>query len=341
MWHPPTVPSLLHEMRLWGRDCHFSKDMVGQDRTGDFILKTLLNDSLCKKNTPPADSNYLIDSPFGIFVARNGTVDSTGYRGEGHYGQLLAILAESGIPVSTPVTTASGHTGTVKDLLQDAMMRYSPTLEQEFITIALALYLPTATTTWKDQYGNEYAFDDLAEALLRTKHGQGACGGCHVPYALVVMLRINDMHPILSPSMRDKSLRWLADLSRVLEKSQCSRGGWDLSWPLVEKIDNGYGDPCLDRINMTGHHLEWIALAPASVRPSLKTITQAVSVMLRDIEDLPELGGPRLFKTLLPCSHAARALCLFRDVQPYPSWYSFASKGQLERTPKGYCMKTK
>jgi len=288
--------------------------MVGQDRTGDFILQTLLSDSLCKKNTPPADSNYLIDSPFGIYVSRNGTIDSTGYRGEGHYGQLLKILAESGVPVLTPASTASGHTGTVRHLLQDAIMRYSPSLEQEFITIALALYLPPAATSWTDQYGNKYTFDDLAEALLRMDHGQGPCGGCHVPYALVVLLRVNDMHPILSLRVRDKTLRWLADLSRVLEESQRSTGGWDLAWPLLAKIDEAFRDPCLDRITMTGHHLEWIALAPASVRPSAKT--------------------------LLPCSHAARALCLLKGVQAYPSWYSFASKGQLQRTSKGYCMRT-
>jgi hypothetical protein len=145
-WHPPTVPSLLHEMRLWGTESHFSEEMVGRDRTGDFTLKTLLSDSLCKENTPPADSNYLIDSPFGVYVVRNGTVDSAAYRGEGHYGQLLMVLAESGVPTSTPVSTASGRTGTVKDLLQDAIMRYSPTVEQEFIAIGLALYLPPVRT---------------------------------------------------------------------------------------------------------------------------------------------------------------------------------------------------
>jgi len=341
MWHPPTVPSLLHELRLWGAGSSFSRDMVGQDRNGDLIVKTLLSDSLCKKNTAPGDGDYLLDSPFGIFVVRNGTVDSSGYRGEGHYGQLLMVLAESGVPASALVTTSSGKTGTVRDLLHDALMRYSPNLEQEFIATALALYLPPGTTSWRNQYDNQYTFEDLSEVLVRTEHGKGPCGGCHVAYALAVMLRVGDIYPILSPSARDRAHRWLADLSRVLEDSQRSTGGWDLNWPAVTKVDYVYGDPCLDRITVTGHNLEWIAMAPASVRPGRETIRRAVIALLRDVEALPELGGPRSFKTLLPCSHAARALCLFRGVQAYDAWRRFASDGRLEYTPKGYRMRSK
>lgn len=336
MWHPPTVPSLLHELLLWGKDSHFSEEFVGQERSGDLMLRTLLSDALCKQNTVPGESDYLIDSQFGIFVARNGTADAAGYRGEGHYGQLLKILAESGVPASAPVATASGRVGTVKDLLQDAIMRYSPVFEQEFIAIALALYLPPAASTWTDQYDNEYHFDDLARALLRIPHGRGSCGGCHVPYAVAVLLRVNDTYPILSPETREEMHRWLAALSAILEESQCSAGGWDLHWPLTSKIPAPQDDPCLDRITMTGHHLEWIALAPETARPRLDTIKHAVIALLRDIRALPELGGPRLFKTLLPCSHAARALCLFRGVSAYSTWNRFATNGDLERTPRGY-----
>jgi hypothetical protein len=227
----------------------------------------------------------------------------------------------------------------VKELLQDTIMRYSPASEQEFIAIALALYLPPTASTWKNQYNNAYNFDDAANALLGIDHGRGSFGGCHVPYAMTVILRVDDLSPILSPQTRKKMLRWIRDLSRKLEESQRPSGGWDFSWPRTSTVGVMYGDPCLDRITITGHHLEWIAMAPDSVRPALPVITRAVAALLRDISDLPDLGGPRLFKSLLPCSHAARSLCLMRGVSAYDTWNSFASRGELERSPKGYRMK--
>src|ERR1700730_9060010 len=30
LWSPPPVPSLMHELRLWGRSCMFTKELVGE-----------------------------------------------------------------------------------------------------------------------------------------------------------------------------------------------------------------------------------------------------------------------------------------------------------------------
>ena len=335
LWHPPTVPSLLHELRFWGIHSQFSEEMVGKERSGKLMCDTLLSNSLAKENTTGSE-DYLIDSPYGIHVVRNGTVDASGYRGEGHYGQLLAVLAESGVSTSTPVTTSSGYTGTINDLLQDAIMRYSPTLEQEFIAVALALYLPPTAKSWTDQFGDKHSFDDLTEILMTTTYGQGSCGGCHVPYALMTILRVDQEFNILSSSARQQTLRWFADLSGILERSQRAEGGWDSSWAGATRESSLYGDPGLDRITVTGHHLEWIALAPATVRPRLNTIKSAVRALVQEVEVLPDMGGPRLFKALLPCSHAARALCLFRQQNPNRLWKQYWSGGQLEFTRKGY-----
>lgn len=339
MWHPPTVPSLLHELHVWGKDADFSADLVGQRRTGQDIIATLLSDELCKQNTVPATTDYLVDSPYGISVARSGTVGSSSYRGEGHYGQLLKVLAQAGVPSSAPVTTVSGAKGTVYDLLQDAILQYSPSEEQEFIAPALAMYLTADSSPWINQFGEEYTFDHMLESLLARDHGDGTCCGCHVPFAIATLLSINETEGIISFSNRDAARRRLLETTRLLERSQLPSGGWDQRWPGHMEAKSPYRDAVLDRITVTGHHLEWLAFAPAEVRPSHHVIKRAVSSLSRDIDLLPEFGNSRHFKILLPCSHAANALCLLRGVDPFTTWNRFHERDLLERTPKGFKMR--
>jgi hypothetical protein len=52
LWHPPSVPSLVHELKLWGKDCVFAKEHVGgEGRTGKMMIETLLSDLLCAERT--------------------------------------------------------------------------------------------------------------------------------------------------------------------------------------------------------------------------------------------------------------------------------------------------
>lgn len=321
LWHPPTVPSLIHELKLWGRNADFTKEMVGQARSGTMMVETLLSDKLCQERTTPNGASFLLESPFGINVVLAGTMDAKENRAEGHPGQLLSVLGEVGVSLDTPVTTVSGRSGTVAGILQDATMRFAWTREAEFIGAALARWIPPETT-WTDQFGNRYSFDDMAQHLMATPHGKGCCGGCHVPYTLVTILGVDRQYPLLSSPIRDRAMRWLADLSAQLEQTQLSDGAWDRTWPGKDKAGLIFEDPILDRVTVTGHHLEWIALAPESVRPSRAVVERAVSACVADIGQLPPVEK-RSFKALLPCSHAARALCLMRDQDPFTAWMAY------------------
>lgn len=331
------MPSLIHEFRLWGISCHFPKEIVGgEGRTGPFFRDTLLNDALCKTNTTPFGKHYLIDSPYGIHIVRVGSKDAADFRAEGHYGQLLMILAETGVPLSTPVSTESGKKGTIGDLLQDAIFRYTPGNEPEFIAVALACWI-APETTWLDQYGDRHSFDDLANRLLKMKTGEGCCGGCHVPYALTILLRVDEQYSIISKKTKQGIERRLKEISKVLEQAVSENGILDTKWPMNGKTLHMYGDETLDRINVMGHHLEWIALAPLFVRPSNETITRIVIQLHHSVNDLPSMNQrSRTFKTLLPCSHAARALCLFRQVDPNQVWWCAWHEQRLSKNSNGF-----
>jgi len=336
MWNPPTVPCLLHELRLWGKEAVFSKQVLKTyDRTGAFMVETLLSDKACRERTVQIGGAFLLDSPYGVSVVVSGSMDAVRTRAEGHYGQLLNVLAEAGVPSTTPVTTSSGRTGTVADVLQDAMMRFSWTRELDFIGPALARWLPPETT-WMDRFGNEADVDGLVAALLKQPLGKGSCSGCHVPHAVVIILRVDERYPLLSETVRRQAHDWLIALSAGLDRSQLSSGGWDENWSgNPEAAESTWHDPLLDRISATGHHLEWIALAEPGSRPSEEAVRRAVEAVRRDIDALPSMES-RSFRSLLPVSHAARALALLRLEHPYTAWRRFWDQGCLVHGSRGW-----
>jgi hypothetical protein len=133
-------------------------------------------------------------------------------------------------------------------------MRFTLDGELEFMATALALWLPPQRD-WTDRFGMRHTFDDLVHKLLQQPYGRGACGGCHRPYALVNILQCDEQYPILSAQARREALDWLARLSKLLERSERSEGGWDRSWPGTGSASKIFGDDRLDRITVVGHHL--------------------------------------------------------------------------------------
>ncbi|WP_197444091.1 hypothetical protein [Maioricimonas rarisocia] len=332
LWHPPSVPSVYHSLKLWGPESDFTEAMVGDLATsGNEWLKIVTNDAACRELTVPVGDSYLLDSPYGIRVVLAGTADAVEYRAEAHYGQLLMLLGEAGVPSTFPVVTESGKEGTVEDVYRDAVLRFSLAHEPEFMACALA-YWHAPKKTWRNRLGEEYSFDDVIGTLLDRPFGEGSCGGCHAPYSVVVILRVDEEHGLLSPAMRKRAEDWLRTLCDRLEARQSESGAWGADWGETGMM---WRDEVLDRITVTGHHLEWIALAPKHLRPSREAIARAVVSLRSDVEALQPLPY-RSFKTLLPVSHAARALALCRGEDPYEAWVAYWNDGRIEKTPRGY-----
>ena len=314
IWSPPTVPTLFHELILWGKEADFTKEMVGHRRRGDEIVEVLLSDAKCKAKTSVNGGDYLIDSPYGIRVVELASPDAEANRGEAHFGQLLKVLGEANVASNTQVRTSSGRSGQVSEIFQDAVLRFSFSKELEFITCAMVYWLPEGQTTWTNEFGNSFSYDTLMIKLLDTKIGKGACGGCHLPYAVSVLLSLDSKQDVLTGNTREAARDWLKELSKRLEVRQATGGGWDKSWAGGEAI-HVWGDTRLDHITITGHHLEWIAIAPPDCIPNKEIVRSAVRALAHETAILVEIPK-RSFKTGLPSCHAARALVLLSGVDP-------------------------
>jgi len=327
-WHPPTVPSLVHELKLWGKDSIFTSEQVGREgRTGQMMLETLLSDPLCRERTVRLGDGdggpYLIDSPYGIHPIQSGSFDAMEYRGETHFGKLMQLMGWANVPLSTPVTSASGRVGTLADLLQDTIMNFGWHQELEFVGCALAYWLPPERS-WTNKFGETFTFDELLDRLLDTPLGRGCCAGTHALYTIVTLLRVDEQVSILDSRVRTRAEAHLKNVASILERNQLDDGSWSRDWGGTGETGFLYGDLVLDNITIAGHHLEWIALAHEEHRPSRDTIARAVASVVEQIEQLPPLHR-RSFKTILPCSHAAKAMCLIRGVDPYLIWLELSN----------------
>jgi hypothetical protein len=72
-----------------------------------------------------------------------------------------------------------------------------------------------------------------------------------------------------------------------------------------------------DKLLVTGHHLEWLALAPEEVQPPREAVVRAAQWL---VTALMEMDEKQIAAAYGPYSHAARALCLWRGVDPFEFW---------------------
>jgi hypothetical protein len=297
-----------HALRFWGIEAKFDdpKCLSGEE------MRNVLVDhrkfvELWGEKAPP----FLIRDPYGIRVR---TME--GAASASHHDHTLGGLAEVGTTLDHPVVTKQGA-GTVRDMLVHALRGFGLNqIEYEWSALAFLHYLPP-TRSWVTREGQEMNFDRLSERIMRQYPNQGVCMGNHRLHALVMMLRIDDEHSILSEEGRARIVSYLQQITRTLVASQHPSGYWIRTWPNGQTpVEGRPGDTentLGNRILATGHVLEWLSLAPAEVHPPREVIVRAGQWLARSILDLDEKSVEQQYTFL---THAGRALALWRGHFP-------------------------
>jgi hypothetical protein len=160
----------------------------------------------------------------------------------------------------------------------------------------------------------------------------GPCNGLHRLEALVVLCRADEEFHALGPRTKRQMLVYMKRATSALVESQATDGYWTRQWPQGASAPTPAkdGGPSLyDKLLVTGHHLEWLALAPEEVQPPRETVIRAAQWLARSLVEMDEKD---LLEAYGPYSHAARALCLWRGVEPFEFWMkqnSTVVNGQL------------
>jgi hypothetical protein len=204
-------------------------------------------------------------------------------------------------------------TATVRQLAESALRDFNLSRhEYEWTAIAYARY-GFPLKRWKNKFGETISVDDLVDLLLEKPPGVGPCNGLHRLEALVVLYRADEQAHVLSLGTRKKMLQYMQQMSALLVESQTDAGYWTRNWPQGAAGQNDEKATIYDKLLVTGHQLEWLALAPEAVQPPRESIVRAGRWTLKTIL---EMSDKDLAEHYGPFSHAARALSLWRGHEP-------------------------
>ncbi len=144
-----------------------------------------------------------------------------------HVDKLLRVCGELGIARDTFIRTSNGESS-IGGLVRGAMSKFDSGQEIEWTIEGLARYL-VPSPGWANRFGQFYTFDNAVERLVGRKMGTGACFGSRIPYALAVLVRLNERYEFLKHSSHAKAIRYLIDVSRLQGASVLER---DMARPL-------------------------------------------------------------------------------------------------------------
>ena len=221
---------------------------------------------------------------------------------QGHDGQLLSMLALSGVKITYPIRV-EGHEFTVADLVAYEQRTCKPKSELTFQLIGLAHYLDS-DATWKSDRGETWSIPRLIrEELAQPVNNGAACGGTHrlIALSMAVKVRQKRGEPLDGEWLRAQ--KFVNSYQKHAFKLQNRDGSFSTSW-LEKRDDSGTVDR---RIQTTGHILEWLIFSLPEkdlTDPRLvKSVNYLTSVLLDGEHDW-EIG---------PRGHALRALALYNE----------------------------
>ncbi|HEY3965525.1 MAG TPA: hypothetical protein VGM05_13295 [Planctomycetaceae bacterium] len=301
-----------HALRIWGVDAEFSDPLV---LPGTQLRDVLTDNGRYLASWGDRAKPLLIESEDGVQV-RWGKEEGASV----HHDHWIACLTEAGAPLHEPIFTPAQHTRTINDALQQALRDFRvDEREYEWSALVFGLWLPPVKS-WTAADGRNVTFDMLAHRLLRGDKRFGVCSGTHRLYSLVLLARLDDQFSILSPEVHQEIIAHMKTVRQLLIDSQFEDGHWPSNWELgTEAVSQPIDDPLRKMVISTGHHLEWLAIAPEELHPPREQIRKAARWAIdTTVSRTPE----QILEHYTFYSHIGGALSLWRKTRPADFWRS-------------------
>lgn len=301
-----------HALRVWGPNARFSQfAFLREELQGAWsaqMMRFLMDDAYYAAHCMENQSSLFAETEFGLMVrtVQDNSLESKW--SSTHPGKYLHVMAELAIPAASPVCARGAtYTHTIADIVRDDARRVHSSIEFEWTAVGLLRYL--RTRQWVNRFGQSVSFNSMAQWLIDRPFGRGACFGCHVPFALACFHQLHQTEALLDEQTALRVQQRLREYSQCLDDVQDSEGGWSPHWYSRNQSPTSFlwGSREWDQVACTGHHLEWTALLPDSMRPAPKVLTRAIRHVARMIRQLRSDIRPR-WRTYLPASHAVKAV---------------------------------
>ncbi len=310
-------PNLVeHAIRTWSKDAVFNDPAV---LSGKELEKFLLDNSTFMLSWGENAMPLLEDRKEGIGV-NWGRVRSVSV----HHDHMLACVSEAGVHLDEPVFLPTQRRATVKNIVQESLRDFRlDERETEWTAMAFGLWLPP-TKQWRSADGRLMSFDLLAERLIRGRLEKGVCSGTHRVYSLILLWRLDEKFDILSDPIQKKVYDHLAQVRDLITASQFEDGHWPSNWDEgARALSNPRDDKLKDKVIATGHHLEWLAIAPQQLHPPRENIDRAARWI---IETTKQQSEEEIFLRYTFFSHVGSALALWRKTHPCDFWRQWIRK---------------
>lgn len=238
-----------------------------------------------------------------LYVEDGRVMARQGVGVQGHFGQFLAILAQSQMPLSYPMMV-EGKEFTVGDLLESEKITCQTGMELTFKLIAITKYAEDLDEKWQNKWDEQWSVEKLVKEELAAPIRGAACGGTHRLTGLAYAVRRREQveQPMDGEFARAK--KYLEDYHRYTFSLQNRDGSFSTEW------FRGPGSrPDLGRrLQTTGHILEWLVFSLPE-----RDLTDARVVRAVDYLATIMAANPDREWEIGPLGHALHALALYNE----------------------------
>jgi hypothetical protein len=299
-----------HALRTWHVDAEFQDPAV---MSGTDMRDLLLDHGRFLLSWGPDIPPLLEDRPTGVYVRwghdRGASV---------HHDHTLACLSEAGVPLDQPVRSPGRPNGNLKQMIEQAIYDFDlDERETEWSAMGFGLWLPPQKE-WVNGHRRKLNFDMIARRQMRGHKTYGVCGGTHRVYSLMSLVRLDDEFDILSEEVREEAMTYLGSVRDILLVTQYEDGHWPYNWPDgADALENPEDYDSYKDVIATGHHLEWLAIAPKELHPPREMILKAADWI---IENTTSKTKQEILSNYTFYSHVGNALSLWRKTRAPVFW---------------------
>jgi len=247
---------------------------------------------------------------------------SVPYAFEGHINQFPALMSMTGLPLDHQFKVQNG-TITVADIVKNAQMTANTNEEISWTLWFLTQYIDQ-DTSWTNQSGQQWSMAGLVRLQNQDSVVNAPCGGSHGLYAIAFARNAYvKQHGRLGGVWleSDFKLRNHIELARQLQNGD---GSFSSNW----LKGRGFTNDFQERIQYSGHSLEWLMMALPQSRLKEDWVRRGVQSVAQDLihnATQPAECGPMY--------HALHSLVLYRE-RAYPESQAPKVEPPKVETPK-------
>ncbi len=229
--------------------------------------------------------------------------NGTPYEFEGHVNQFLAVLSMCNLPLDHQFQAAGGKTVTMQQMVDHAKMAVNSHVEITWTLWFLTHYVDQ-DEEWLNADDEPWSMERLVRMQVKDSPYDSPCGGTHGMFALAYA---RNSYLKKHGQLRGAWLEADQKLQRYLmsaQRMQNRDGSFATDW----FKSTGHSEEFNERIQYSGHMLEWIVVAQPKSRLQDRWIRAGIQTLcydlIRNAREPAECG---------PLYHALHSLVLYRE----------------------------